>query len=62
MRDTRIIKSTSSISPEEARKLRAHAWAFIFDCHAKKKAAHPGGPDDAKEFKNDRTARKNYTD
>ena len=47
--------SSTSITTEQAREARARAWAYIFDCHAKKKAARPGGPDDAEESNNDRT-------
>ena len=43
-------------TPDQARDARARAWAFVFDCHAKKKATRPGGPDDAEESKNDHTA------
>jgi hypothetical protein len=28
-----------SISPQEGRDVRARAWAFVFDCYRKKKAA-----------------------
>ncbi len=28
-----------SISPQEGRDARARAWAFVFDCYRKKKAA-----------------------
>ena len=47
--------------PDLARDLRASAWRFIFDCYAKKKAAHPGGPDDAEDLEHDRTTNTNYT-
>ena len=40
------------ITEEQARDVRAHCWAFIFDCHAKKNAVgcdqHRDG-DDTKE-------------
>ena len=51
------LMATPSITEEQARdaRARARAWAYTFDCHAKKKAARPGGPDDAEESKNDRT-------
>jgi hypothetical protein len=51
----------SGITAEQARDIRARAWRFVFDCYERKKAARPGGPDDAKESKNDRTATKDYT-
>jgi hypothetical protein len=40
------LKSTSSITPEQIRDVRARAWAFIFSCHERKKAAAPSRPDD----------------
>jgi hypothetical protein len=62
IRTTRIIaKHAPGISPKEARDCRALAWQFVFACHAKKKAARPGGPDDAEELRNDRTDTSNYT-
>jgi hypothetical protein len=39
----------------------ANVYAFILNCHARKKATRPGGPDDTDGLKNDRTARTNYT-
>ena len=47
------VKATPDITEEQARDARARAWAFIFDCHAKKKAARPGGPDDGTKSKED---------
>ncbi len=35
------------LTPEQARNIRAHAWAYVFRCHEMKKAARPGSPDDA---------------
>ena len=35
---------------EQARDARARAWAFVFECHSKKKGARPGAPDARKEF------------
>jgi len=35
----------------------AAVYRFVLDCHAKKKAARPGGPDEAKGAKNDRLAK-----
>jgi hypothetical protein len=46
----------SDISPEQACDARARAWAFGFDSYEKKKATRPGGPDDAEDPENDRTA------
>jgi hypothetical protein len=31
----------------------AVVYGYIFDCHAKKKAARPGSPDDGTKFKED---------
>ncbi len=46
--------------PEGGVASLASVYRFILDCHAKKKAARPGGPDDAEESKNDRTAEFKY--
>ncbi len=51
---------TPSISPEHARDARARAWAFVFECYARKKGARPGAPNDGEESKNDPTAEPNY--
>ena len=50
-----IYRPRLDVTSEQARDIRACAWAYIFDCHAKKKATRPGGHDDAEESKNDRT-------
>ena len=34
-----IVRRQDLSSEQEARDLRARAWRFIFDCHAKKAAA-----------------------
>jgi hypothetical protein len=47
------LKSSTGITPEQARDARVRCWLYIFDCHAKKKAARPGGPDDGTKFKED---------
>ncbi len=51
--------STNVTTESEARVL-ANVYRFILDSHAKKKATRPGGPDDAEESKNDRTAEPEY--
>ena len=56
-----VLASRSDLTPEQASDARGRAWAFVFECHAKKKAARPGGPDDAEEPKNDRTAEPEYS-
>jgi hypothetical protein len=62
MSDERKVRlAHEGIAPDRARDLRASAWRFIFDCYAKKKAAHPGGPDDAEDLEHDRTTNTNYT-
>jgi hypothetical protein len=43
-------------TPETELSALAAAYRFILDCHAKKKATSPGGPDDAEDMENDRTA------
>lgn len=49
------IKTSSDLSPDQTRDVRARAWAFVFDCReAKKKGTRPGAPDDAKGLENDR--------
>lgn len=35
-------------TPETEAAALANIYRYIIDCHAKKQAAHPGGPDDAK--------------
>jgi hypothetical protein len=45
MNNSRVTRSSStSITPEQARDARAHAWKFIFDTYLKKAA----GQDNAK--------------
>ena len=56
-----VFRLAPDITPEQAKDARARAWKFIFDCHAKKKAARLGDPDDAKEIKNDCADTENYT-
>ena len=43
-------------TPVQARDIRARAWAFVFECHAKKNAAGMTSTngDDAKGSRNDR--------
>jgi hypothetical protein len=48
-----VFRLAPDITPEQAKDARARAWEFIFDCHAKKKAARPGGPDDGTKSKED---------
>ncbi len=53
-----VVKPTCALSPEQARDARARAWAFVFECHAKKRGrlADKSGLDDAKEGSNDSRA------
>jgi hypothetical protein len=37
------------LTPEQARDVRARAWAFVFACLERKKATRPGAPDARKE-------------
>jgi hypothetical protein len=46
-----ISRSTSETTAEQ--EARARAWAYVFDCYCKQEATRPGGPDAAKEIKND---------
>ena len=55
-----ICRPRTDITPEEAQAARIAALRFALDCHARKKAALPGGPDDEEEPKNDPTAEPNY--
>jgi hypothetical protein len=54
------------ITLEEARDVRARAWAFVFQCHAKKKAAgvtSTNGDDAMKgSLKHEDRANPNYTE
>ena len=47
---------TPGITPEQARDARARAWAFTFDCYAKKTARTRGGEDAMKGSNNDRAS------
>ena len=50
-----------SITPEQARDIRARAWSFAFRCwQEKKEATGAVGPDNAKEIKSVR-ATHHYT-
>jgi hypothetical protein len=52
MSSARIISRSPSETTAE-QEARARAWAYVFDCYCKKEATRPGGPDAAKEIKND---------
>ncbi len=45
-------KPAPGITPDQARNIRARAWAFVFECYARKKAEgrlpSPDGHDDTK--------------
>ena len=61
--DADIIASPGNVCSQQARDVRARAWAFVFESwRAKQEAACPGGPDDAEDLENDRTASENYTE
>jgi hypothetical protein len=47
-----FLRPTTSPNPEDARDARARAWRFVLDCHEKKEATHPGGPEDYRRFVN----------
>ncbi len=46
--------------PESEVNTLANVYRFILESHGKKKASRSGGPDDAEEPKNDRTAKPKY--
>ena len=48
-----VLRASPGTTPKQARDTRARAWAYIFDCHVKKKAARPGGLDDGTKSKED---------
>ena len=57
------IRPLSGITPEQARDIRARAWAYAFECfncRNGKEAARPGGPDDVRKDLDAHTAKK-YT-
>ena len=58
MGSARIVYTPRDTTPEGELNALAAAYRFILDCHAKKKATRPGGPDDAEDLENDRTATK----
>jgi hypothetical protein len=41
------------VTPEVELNTLAACYKFILDCHAQKKAARPGGPDDGTKSKED---------
>ncbi len=59
MSKARIIYTPRSGATSESEVVAlAAVYQFLLDRHAKIKAAHPGGPDDAKErFENDSRAK-----
>ncbi len=46
--------------PETEISALSNVYRFILDCHTKKEAARPGGPDDGEESKNASTAELKY--
>jgi hypothetical protein len=52
MSNTRIASTPrSDATPETELNALASVYRYILDCHAKKKAARSGGPDDVTKFK-----------
>lgn len=49
------------ITPETEASALASIYRFLLDHHAKKEAVLTGGPNDAKEAKNDCAAKTQYT-
>ena len=47
-----IVKPVPGVRPEQARDIRARAWAFVFECfdhHEKEAVTGRGGEDDASD-------------
>jgi hypothetical protein len=47
-----VVKPNPSINADEARDIRARAWAFVFECfdrHEKEAVSGRGGEDDASD-------------
>lgn len=59
MSESRIVYAPHpDATPETEASALASTYRYLLNRHAMKKAAHPGGPDDAKEkFKNDSRAK-----
>ncbi len=58
-----VSKPAPGLTAEQVRDARAHAWAFVFECHEKRRAVERAlldDRDDAKES-NGRAATRNYT-
>jgi hypothetical protein len=51
-----ILRSHPGLTLEQARDARAHAWAFVFDCYAKKTGRTRGGEDAMKGSNDDRAS------
>jgi hypothetical protein len=49
MRSPGITYTSGSFSAEQARDIRARAWAFVFDCYRRKKEAAPESRPDARK-------------
>jgi hypothetical protein len=50
--EPRVIVKLGGITPEQARDIRARAWAFVFECfdhHEKEAVSGRGGEDDASD-------------
>jgi hypothetical protein len=56
-----VYVARNDTSPDVELDALASAYRFILDGHAKKKAARTGGPDDAEDIENARTAIDNCT-
>jgi hypothetical protein len=53
--------SRPDATPEAELSALANVYRFILDCHAKKEAAHPAAPNEAKGPKDACPATQNYT-
>ncbi len=56
----RVVFRPTGFTPDQADS-RARAWAFVFECHAKKEATHPGSPEDAERRSDEVGATEKYT-
>ncbi len=62
MSETRIVYSPRSGATSEAEiSALSNVYRFILDCHVKKKAARPGGPDDEMKGSKHDLATTDYT-
>jgi hypothetical protein len=56
-----IYHARKDATPESELSALGAVYKFLLESAASKKATCPGGPDDAEDLRNDRTATENYT-